>query len=310
MKYIKKFNQHSLYEAFIVGAEFIKPNLCLCVKENEVHYTQYTPSYNVLDILYANSNGDKKVTSNILDPSEGYIPIGICVVPTDFYGNGELSRFVSLKYMSCMTPDSGSFEGSTIYYGNLSYDITTIDNIQKSYVNGSDDGYLSDVSVSTPSIPSIFDSNNRWNLSILGDKNLWAVTDVDGKTKTNKMLETATAQSNWRTASQIKLDYNNYYTPCVCCCWRYHTLGTQQGDWYLGACGEMLMIIINKIRINSKLSEISALYPNYCLQGFANIWYLTSTKFQMAYPWLINLEEGRVKKNYEEQYYVLATLQY
>ena len=27
MKYIKKFNQHSLYEAYIVGVEFIKPNL-------------------------------------------------------------------------------------------------------------------------------------------------------------------------------------------------------------------------------------------------------------------------------------------
>lgn len=58
MKYIKKFNQHSLYEAFIVGAEFIKPNLSLCVKENEVHYnkwyeTRVVAKYNVTDTTQA-----------------------------------------------------------------------------------------------------------------------------------------------------------------------------------------------------------------------------------------------------------------
>lgn len=31
---------------------------------------------------------------------------------------------------------------------------------------------------------------------------------------------------------------NGYY-PAACCCWRYHTLGTNQGDWYLPTLGEL-----------------------------------------------------------------------
>lgn len=56
MKYIKKFNQHSLYEAYIVGAEFIKPNLSLCVQEDEVHYNRYIPIHQVDFIESSGSN--------------------------------------------------------------------------------------------------------------------------------------------------------------------------------------------------------------------------------------------------------------
>jgi hypothetical protein len=37
------------------------------------------------------------------------------------------------------------------------------------------------------------------------------------------------------------------------------------GDWYLGAAGEMGMILVNKTNINNKLSEINEVYPNNCI---------------------------------------------
>jgi len=38
MKYIKKFEQHSDYEAFMGGVEYVTPNVSYCVNEDEVHY--------------------------------------------------------------------------------------------------------------------------------------------------------------------------------------------------------------------------------------------------------------------------------
>ena len=40
-KYIKKFKKHTDYETFI-SDDFIKPNVSLCVEENEVHYNDLT----------------------------------------------------------------------------------------------------------------------------------------------------------------------------------------------------------------------------------------------------------------------------
>ena len=41
-KFIKKFNTHSEYESFIQTDEFVKPNVSICVQENDVHYNPWT----------------------------------------------------------------------------------------------------------------------------------------------------------------------------------------------------------------------------------------------------------------------------
>lgn len=269
-----------------------------------------TPSANFLDVLYSDANGNLSIDSQVLPASEGKIPIGLCIAPTGFFGANEPARWMSLKYMNYNTPDSGSLSGQLIYYGNYQNDITSITNIQIAYVNGSNNGYLSDISTNAPQIPSLFDANDDWNLSELGTVNDYAVTDIDGKVKTNKMLETATAQANWRTDSTITLDYRSNYAPSACCCWRYHPLGTEQGDWYLGSCGEISMMIAKKTNINTKLAAINAIYPNDCISSLAVQWYLTSTKYSTACPWMLSSYNGRVKRNENESYYVLALLQY
>ena len=41
-KYLKKFGTHTDYESFTQTGDFIKPNVSLCVQENEVHYNPWT----------------------------------------------------------------------------------------------------------------------------------------------------------------------------------------------------------------------------------------------------------------------------
>ena len=315
MKYIKKFNQHSLYEAYIVGTEFVKPNLSLCVEEDEVHYTQYIPTPKFLDILYSDSNGNLSYTSEILPISKGKTPIALCIAVQDFFGINEKARWMSLKYMSCTTPDTGSLTAQGICWGNYGVNIETLKNIIKTYQYGQPWGYnTADWITGTQyKIPSLFDENNEWNISVLGTVNKYAVTDIDGKNNTNNMLTTATAQSDWRTVSTIDNIGNSNYAPAACCCWRYHTLGTQQGDWYLGGGGEITILLAKRNEINTKLASISLLYSNNCINSLINGEHWTSTEDDSnnVNAFNINTNDGGIGGNNKgNNKYVIAMLQY
>lgn len=322
MKYIKNFSKHSLYEAYLVGSEFPetegKPTVQFCKLENEVHYNKYIPlpHYNVLDILYANAAGEKKVDSAILDTSLGYTPIGICVAKTGFFGENEPARFMSLKYMNCDTPETGSLTAQSIHWSDNNPDIPTIDNIQVTYNGGSNWGYLTTPWQTKTSnlIPSVFDANNEWNTSVLGTVNQYVVTDIDGKNKTNKILATATSQSTWMTDTSIINSRNAGYTPAACCCARYHTIGTEAGDWYLGAAGEMSMIATLRDDINNKLAQIAAVYSTdsiSALTGDDYNDYWSSTEYSSSYAYYLSIDYGypycTSKSN---KYCVIAMLAY
>jgi hypothetical protein len=49
---------------------------------------------------------------------------------------------MSLKYMSYATPDIGSTVGGGVYYGDYELDISAIDNIQLTHMNGQSEDYL------------------------------------------------------------------------------------------------------------------------------------------------------------------------
>lgn len=73
LKYIKKFNTHADYESFI-SDDFIKPNVSLCVEENEVHYnsieTRIVVKYDV------NANNETKLYT-YLNEEDIYSVLGI-----------------------------------------------------------------------------------------------------------------------------------------------------------------------------------------------------------------------------------------
>jgi len=319
MKYLKHFSEHSLYEEYLVGSEFPetegKPTVSLCKQQNEVHYNTYIapPSYNILDILYANANGEKKVDSTILDPSLGYTPIGICVAKTGFFGENEPARFMSLKYMNYTTPETGSLTVQDMGWGNSGINISTIANIKYTHHGGYNYGYLT-TSWQTQTyslIPSVFDANNEWNTSVLGTANQYVVTDIDGKNKTDKILATATAQSTWMTDTSITNNSDENYAPAACCCARYHTVGTNAGDWYLGAGGEMSMIVALRNDINTKLAQISAIYSTDCVTSLASHYYWSSTAYDSYNAYYVYTYNGAIGSNYKSiGYYVVAMITY
>ncbi len=312
MKYLKKFENHTKYE--LASQNLILPNVSLCKQEDEVHYNPYIPlPPQLLDILYSDVNGNLSFTSEVLPISEGKTPIGLCVAGTGFFGENEPARWMSLKYMHNRSPETGSITGADICWGNYGTDINTIDNISTTYNGGSNTGYLTAdwITNTNNKIPSLFDANDNWNLAELGDINQFAVTDIDGKNKTEKLLATATAQSDWRTAETITSNDKVGYAPAACCCARYHTLGTQENDWYLGACGEMSMILVKQNEINTKLAAINTIYQNDCISSLFNREYWTSSEYNNDRAYEINTSSGNIKNDFKiNNHNIIAMLQY
>ncbi len=301
MKYLRNLNNHNDYIAFIESTDFAEIHaeknavVSYCKTEEHVHYNPYIPPLpQFLDILYSDTNGNLSFTSEVLPASEGKTPIGLCVVSTGFFGTNEKARWMSLKYMYCETPEAGSLTFQNMMWGNHGTDINTIDNIQTAYNGGDMWGCLTAdwITNTSSKIPSLFDANGNWNLTELGDVNRFTATDIDGKNKTEKILATATAQSDWMTATAITNNSGAGYAPAACCCARYHTLGTQSGDWYLGAAGEMSMIIVQKQQINAKLTEIANVYANDCIRTFGNNYYQTSTEYNTTDIYRANAQRG------------------
>ena len=80
-----------------------------------------------------------------------------------------------------------------------------------------------------------------------------ALSDFDGLFNSKQLIELATAQSDWKTANRIFNDPSGSHSPAACCCWRYHTDGTKQGDWYLPSAGEIGYFINNYDKISNTL---------------------------------------------------------
>lgn len=343
MKFAKKFLSKPDYQRYLGSENFIIPNVSLCADNRETYCTSplgvtkkigassttSAPVANFLDILYSDSNGNLSFTSEVLSVSEGKTPIGLCIAPTGFFGENEPARWMSLQYMSCTTPETGTIDldeyiclGGYDSETGVGTNVLTIDDIQITYNGGIAWGtYTADwINDSDNKIPSLFTNNNEWNVSILGTVNQYATTDIDGKSKTAKFAATVTEQPNWQTDTEIENIGERGYSPAVCCCLRYHTLGTQAGDWYLGAAGEMSIIAERVDDINNKIGDLLEEYYTSDINILSQfdkeeIAFWTSTEYNIMKVYDVHIDfetsEGYLTYTYkDESYNVLALLQY
>lgn len=112
-----------------------------------------------------------------------------------------------------------------------------------------------------------------------------ALSDFNGIANTNALTQISTYQSNWRTAStidKISTSYKVMHFPAACCCWRYHTVGTNQGDWYLPACGEMGYLSARWKLISTTMYKLGF---NYTARGCMG-W--TSTEVNTSYAFIVS----------------------
>ena len=74
------------------------------------------------------------------------------------------------------------------------------------------------------------------------------LSDFNGINNTSILL--STMGSTWKTSTTI------YDQSAPQCCWRYHTVGTKQGDWYLPAAGELGYLCARGKVIDQSLSRL------------------------------------------------------
>lgn len=253
-------------------------------------------------------------------PISRYTPIGVVVIPRfhDVYGTGECG-VMSLKLMSENSPDEGTNTFNTICFGYYKYDIVELPSLpmvpiisnsltSNDIISYSDTvniylatswtqsnrpnagigldtnaGYYGGSSSLDKLAPSPYLETGNCNMSYCStDVETNCLSDFKGKENTSIILNYATGQSDWKTATVIIDDFvTEGYYPAACCCWRFHTVGTKQGDWYLPAMGELGYCFSRYSEIQSALKKIIELYGSefaYDYSYTSNA-YLSSTKY-------------------------------
>lgn len=85
-----------------------------------------------------------------------------------------------------------------------------------------------------------------------------ALSDFSGFGNTKIITDLATYQSDWKTAESITNGYSSGQYPAACCCWRYTANGkTDEGMWYLPACGEIGYMIADYSKHQAVLGALS-----------------------------------------------------
>ena len=282
--------------------------------------------------VFYDSNSNSFITMSpdeITGVIDGYTPIGVVVIPAehDVYGTGQ-AGIMSLAEMNYTTPDTGSSEYQSMHWGGYGTD-TSLPNYDKVILvdnTTSSRGYLpSDKFTGTTSLdgvskyattsnnaPSPYNAdgsrNEAYYTTAYSTAN--ALSDFDGVGNTAVLTELATAQSDWKTATTITNKSDKGYYPAACCCWRFHTAGTSQGQWYLPAIGEMGYVINRISAINETINKVKSVYSSVAAVGVdTGDFYWSSSEYNALRARFLGTDDGIVNYSYESSYlYVRAFL--
>ena len=220
-KYIGTYATSGDVQTALDNQELSRPFIAYTTDNDKVYYGPAVVKAEVGDIVVYSVSDDllhyiKQADYNTTSyPSASYVPVGVVAYPqTDDVISGPSGEitFIGLNWLDKNKPDTGNTTEQDIEWGYNGFDIPELTN----YSN--------------------FDT---------------AITDMNGKANTEIVLQYATAQTDWKTASAITWTNAAGYYPVFECAWRYHTSGTAQGDWFVPACGQLYAVFQNENNYNS-----------------------------------------------------------
>ena len=288
---------------------------------------------NVIEIQLANAvagdicafDGTNKrffrfVDSGATDDITKYTPIGVVVIPTshDVYGTGECG-VISLKPMNCNTPSTGGTVEQGMYWGTAGVDISGLSDLSQVSTGNTSNGiptsnnsygYLPsdnfsgtrcahDTDVyynSSPYAPSPYltdgSRNSGYYQTISPSSSDNALADFDGKGNTEKIITQRGIKdyNSWTPSRTTQADY-----PAASCCDMFYTEGTQQGDWYLPACGELGYIMPPFNKINDTIDKIRTIYDSSVGVNLDRNIYLSSTIYDSNNVRRVNTLDGSIR---------------
>lgn len=260
-------------------------------------------------LLWDKTNQRKLFTSsdNLSSyPADSYTPIGVVVIPGshNVYGDGSCG-VMSLKSMNCDTPSTGGTSEQGMYWGEYSTDISALPNLNQVPIGNTSNGIPTN-QTAYAYLPSdkfsrtqcAHDTDAYYNYSSYipspyltdGSRNPGyyqtsppapssnALADLDGIGNTEKIITQRGAKdyNSWTPDRTTEADY-----PAASCCNMYLTEGTNQGDWYLPACGELGYIMPPFNKINDAIDKMRTAYGSSVgVELGADDYYWSSTEYK------------------------------
>lgn len=273
-------------------------------------------------VLYDQTNDHLVIVSSndVAKCATGYTPVGVVVVPGnhDVYGDGSCG-IMSLKYMSCKNKEGSSIFVTNMYWGD--YDgidpsilpyrsvVSIGNNSEGTTISADSYGYLPSLQVSD--YPCLHDTDVYYQVSdhqspspylTDGTRNPGyysgitpsssnSLADFDGKSNTNKII-TARGIKDYTSWSPIA--YNKSHYPAASCCDMFYTDGTQQGDWYLPACGELGYLVPVFDHINEFITSILNTYGASIGDTLYRSNYWSSSRSYSNYARRIDMLDGEI----------------
>lgn len=333
MTKLKKYNTIEDWET--AKSSLVYPSVGL-VGDGSVVYMPPPPIHTlpIKAVFYDSATGNfvKMYPDEITEAISTYTPIGVEVVPAEHnvYGTGQ-AGIMSLAEMNYTTPDTGSTSYQGMYWGGTT-DISLTNLTDVNHVDGTVSfegripadqftGVTSLDGVSKYYTANTVDDNAPSPYNADGSRNevyytteystANALSDFDGIGNTVVLTELATSQSDWKTATTITNNRAVGYFPAACCAWRFHTAGTEQGQWYLPACGELGYVINRISAINTTINKVLSVYSSVVAVAMPTDGnYFSSSEFDYSRARYLKTKYGLVGycDKYYSKYYVRAFL--
>ena len=140
----------------------------------------------------------------------------------------------------------------------------------------------------------VFDVSRRLAIALKQSSLRWASSNNDIPGLTNYSSSSAAKGDYNGKSNTSKIiahgDSNGYSTPAADYCYNYSTTGTNKGDWYLPAAGELQLIYNNKSTLNNSLSKVGGTqlpFVRYCSSSEHD--YYSAWTFSFMYgDWWLN----------------------